>query len=158
MLGIYRGAKFERAGELEFSGAWLPDTGYLKTEELTLGYETAALTFMDVYFLNAYSDLMDLIGYAPKIAPPVVRSGNRPDKCSAFIERTGPEVILAHNSWMGFLAQTQYVTLAINTDRVTMNAGMPGLIGSGTDFGYNGKGILSDRLDGRYRLMPLYLR
>lgn len=142
MLGIYHGANFERPGELDFSGSWLPDAGYLKAEELILGYETAAPTFMDVYFLNAYSDLMDLIAFAPQTLPPVARPVNHPDKCSAFVKRSGPEVILTHNSWMSFLAQTMYVTLVVNTDRVTMNAATPGLIGSATDFGYNGKGIM----------------
>jgi hypothetical protein len=33
-------------------------------------------------------------------------------------------------------------TLAVNNDLLTVNAATPGLIGSGTDFGYNNKGIM----------------
>jgi hypothetical protein len=34
------------------------------------------------------------------------------------------------------------MTLAINNDLLTVNAGSPGWIGSGTDFGYNNKGMM----------------
>jgi hypothetical protein len=43
---------------------------------------------------------------------------------------------------MGFLSQTMTMTLAINGEHLTVNAATPGLIGSGTDFGYNNKGIM----------------
>jgi hypothetical protein len=64
------------------------------------------------------------------------------DKCSAFLKRVGHEIIVAHNTWMGFLPQTMTMTLAINGEHLTVNAATPGLIGSGTDFGYNNKGIM----------------
>ena len=54
---------------LIFPGAWLPDSNYFQASELALGYETAGLTFMDVYFLNAYNDLMDVISFSPELAP-----------------------------------------------------------------------------------------
>lgn len=142
MLGIYHGATLTQPASLDFSGNWLPDGSYLHASELILGYETAGLTFMDVYFLNAYNDLMDVISCSLELAPGGVRRGDYPDRCSAFLKRSGNEVILAHNSWMGFLSQTITHTLAVNGDLMTFNAATPGLIGSTTDFGYNNKGIM----------------
>jgi hypothetical protein len=142
MLGIYHGVSLKDPASLDFSGYWLPDGNYLQPSELTLGYETAGLSFMDVYFLNAFNDLMDVISFSPEQAPGGVRQGDHPDKCSAFLKRTDGEVILTHNSWMGFLSQTLYQTLAVNGDLVTFNAATPGLIGSSTDFGYNNKGMM----------------
>ncbi|MDD2321124.1 MAG: hypothetical protein PHO83_13850 [Geobacteraceae bacterium] len=142
MLGIYHGTFLKQPASLDFSGNWLPDDSYLQISELTLGYETAGLTFMDVYFLNAYNDLMDVISFSPELAPGGVRPGDHPDKCSAFLKRSDNEVILTHNSWMGFLSQTMTQTLAVNGDLLTVNAATPGLIGSATDFGYNNKGIM----------------
>ncbi len=142
MLGIYHGVVLDHPASLDFSGNWLPDSNYFTPSELALGYETAGLTFMDVYFLNAFNDLMDVISFSPEIAPGGTRPGDYPDKCSAFLKRTGSEIILTHNSWMGFLSQTITQTLAVNGDLLTMNAASPGLIGSATDFGYNNKGIM----------------
>ncbi len=142
MLGIYHGTVLDKPESLDFSGGWLPDTNYLKVRELVLGYETAGLTFLDVYFLNAYSDLMDTISFSPELAAGGVRPGDHPDKCSAFLKRVGSEVILTHNTWQGFLSQSMVQTLAVNGDMVTMNATNPGLIGSCTDFGFNNKGML----------------
>ena len=150
MLGIYHGATQKAPAALDFSGRWLPDHTYFKPAELALAYESAGLSFMDVYFLNAYNDLMDVIGHsqdAPQSAPQTAsQSGSRPDsrpeKCSAFLKRSGNEVILTHNTWQGFLSQTMTLTLAVNDERMTVNASSPGLIASGTDFGYNGQGLM----------------
>lgn len=142
MLGIYHGATLQQPASLDFSGNWLPDSNYFSNAELSLGYETTGLTFMDVYFLNAYNDLMDVISFSPELAPDGVRPGDHPDKCSAFLKRTSNDIILGHNSWMGFLSQSLTQTLAVNNDLVTMNSSTPGQIGSNTDFGYNNKGIM----------------
>ena len=142
MLGIYHGAYFNQPAKLDFSGVWLPDSHYLQASERILGYETASLTFMDVYFVNASNDLLDVLTFAPELAPGGVRPGDHPDHCSAFLKRSGSEVVLTHNSWMGFLSQTMTQTMAVNGDLVTFNAMAPGLIGSVTDFGYNNKGIM----------------
>jgi hypothetical protein len=142
LLGIYHGVTLEQPAALDFSGDWLPDDGYFKPEELDLGYENATLTFMDLYFLNAYNDVMDVISFSSELVVDSVRPTEHPDKCSAFLKRSGNEVILTHNSWMGFLSQTMTQTLAVNDDLVTMNSISPGQIGSSTDFGYNNKGIL----------------
>lgn len=140
MLGIYHGTALKQPASLDFSGNWLPDDNYFSAAELALGYQTAALTFMDIYFLNAYNDLMDVISSSMELAAPGGRE--HPDKCSAFLKRSGGEVILTHNSWMGFLSQTMTQTFAVNGDLLTVNASTPGLIGSATDFGYNNKGIM----------------
>ncbi len=142
MLGIYHGATREAPASLDFSGSWLPDAAYLQPSELALGYETTALTFMDVYFINAYSDLMDVLSFSAELTVDGVSPGEFPDKCSAFLKRSGAEVILTHNTWQGFLAQTMTQTLAVNSDLLTVNASTPGVIGSATDFGFNNKGMM----------------
>lgn len=142
MLGIYHGLKLSEPADFDFSGDWLPDTGYFSTAELALGYETASITFMDVYFVNAYCDLMDIIAYSTELAQNGVTLIDPTDKCSAFLKRAGNEIILTHNTWYGFLSQTMVQTLVVNDDSMTLNAVSPGMIGSGTDFGYNNKGIM----------------
>lgn len=142
MLGIYHGASLNQPAVLDFSGDWLPDSSYLQSPELVLSYQTAGLTFMDVYYINAFNDLMDVISHSAEKVPGLAKPAERPEKCSAFLKRTGSEIILTHNSWMGFLSQTMILTLGVNGDRLTENVATPGLIGSGTDFGYNNKGIM----------------
>jgi len=137
MLGIYHGATKSQPEDLEFSEKWLPDHTYFKPSELVVNYESGTLTFMDVYFLNAFNDLGDVISNAPD-----ANSGGGRESCSAFVKRNGNQVILTHNTWAGFLSQTMVQTFAINNDLFTINAGTAGLIGSGTDFGYNNKGIM----------------
>jgi hypothetical protein len=142
MLGIYHGASGRDPEKLDFSGGWLPDRAYLGESELTLNYETKTLSFLDVYLLNAFNDLMDVQSSPPEITANGVRSCERPDQCSAFVTRCGSEILITHNSWMGFLSQTMCQTIVVNKDWQTINAATPGLIGSGTDFGYNNKGIM----------------
>ncbi|MDO9308472.1 MAG: hypothetical protein Q7V04_05360 [Deltaproteobacteria bacterium] len=142
MLGIYHGATIDKPASLDFSGVWLPDKKYFKPAELTLGYETGGLSFMDVYFLNAYCDLMDIIADTKETSGTARLEARPREKCSAFLKRVDGEVILTHNTWQGFLSQTMTQTLAVNNDLLTLNAASPGLIGSGTDFGYNNKGIM----------------
>lgn len=141
MLGIYHGATLVQPADLDFSGNWLPDGTYFQPSELLLGYETAGLTFMDLYFVNAFCDLMDVISFLD-LPPGAPRPGDFPDRCSAFLKRTGGEVILTHNTWSGFLSQSMAQTLVVNGDMITFNAATPGLIGSNTDFGYNNKGLM----------------
>lgn len=142
MLGIYHGVVLDRPADLGFSGNWLPDGIYFQPWELALGYEAEDLTFLDLYFVNAFCDLLDVISFSPELAPGGARLTDHPDKCSAFLKRVGSEVILTHNTWSGFLSQTMIQTLAVNDDLLTFNAVSPGLIGSNTDFGYNNKGIM----------------
>ncbi|MHB8770088.1 MAG: C45 family peptidase [Syntrophales bacterium] len=142
MLGIYHGATLSQPAALDFSGTWLPDGSFFRPEELDLGYETAGLSFMDLYLLNAFSDVTDVISFSEELAPGGITTVDYPDKCSAFLKRTGAEVILTHNTWDGFLSQTMTQTLAVNGDLVTLNAVNPGIIGSNTDFGFNNKGMM----------------
>jgi len=142
MLGIYHGLERTEPADVDFSGDWLPDADYFTTAELALGYETPGITFMDVYFVNAYCDLMDVIAYSTELAQDGVTTIDPADKCSAFLKRVGDEIILTHNTWNGFLSQTLVQTLVVNDDRMTLNAVGPGMIGSSTDFGYNNKGIM----------------
>jgi hypothetical protein len=139
MLGIYHGATLAEPANFDYSGSWLPDASYFQPGELTLEYETTSLTFMDVYFLNAFNDLTYVISYSLELGGAGISPG---EKCSAFLKRTGDDVILTHNTWQGFLSQTMAMTLFVNDDFLTLNASNPGLIGSGTDFGYNNKGIM----------------
>ena len=138
MLGIYHGATLARPAELDFSGNWLPDLDYLKPAELVLQYDISSVTFMDVYYVNAYNDMMDVVAFSVAGSTELGRGG----KCSAFVKRTDDDIIITHNSWMGFLSQTMAMTLFVNDDFLTINCGTPGLIGSGSDFGYNNKGIM----------------
>jgi hypothetical protein len=141
MLGIYHGATLAQPAELDFSGSWLPDASYFQPAELALGYETQSLTFMDIYLINAWNDLTYVISFSPELDGGGI--GIAPgEKCSAFLKRAGDEVILTHNTWQGFLSQTMAMTLFVNDDFLTVNASTPGVIGSGTDFGYNNKGMM----------------
>ncbi len=138
MVGIYHGTVLKAPAPLEFSGNWLPDASYFSKDELVLGYETRKLTFMDVYYVNAANDMGDILANLKEAGLPA----SHPEKCSAFLKRSGHEIILTHNSWSGFLSQTMNMTLAVNNDLLTVNAASPGLIGSATDFGYNNKGMM----------------
>jgi hypothetical protein len=138
MVGIYHGATLKQPASLNFAGKWLPDGDYFKLDELGLGYETASLTFMDVYYLNAGNDLAGILTYSKNVGEQAANA--LPEQCSAFLKRVGTEVIMAHNTWLGFLSQTMAMTLAVNDDLISLNAGTPGLVGSSTDFGFNNKG------------------
>jgi hypothetical protein len=153
MLGIYHGATREHPAILDFSGRFLPDSSYFQSNELTTGYNTSNLTFMDVYFLNASEDFWDVLQSmttsvssksTSKSLAPIrgLRKNMNPYRCSAFLKRTNGDVILAHNSWFYFMSQTMVMTINVNGDMVCLNALSPGLIGSATDFGFNNKGVM----------------
>ncbi len=138
LLGIQHGATRGQPVELDFSGAWLPDATTLSPDDLILGYGTPTVTFADVLFLNAFYDLLDVVAYSPEGAG----GEGTPTRCSAFLRRVGSEIIITHNSWTSFLSQTMVMTLVVNGQFLTVNAATPGAVGSMTDFGYNGHGIL----------------
>ena len=129
---------------LDCSGAWLPGPSTFQAAELRTGFGTPAITFMDVYFINASMDLADVLngcdlaGAQPRIGWHLP-NGRR---CTAFLKRLDGDLVMAHTTWSTFQSQTMAVTLDINGDAVTMNALGPGQIGSGSDFGYNNKGIM----------------
>ncbi len=130
LIGIYHGTKLDSPAKLSFDGKWIPPTNFFSPQEMKLGYETPYLTFMDVYFVNAFLDLLYLPGR------------KHPSMCSAFLKRNGNEILMAHNSWYSFLSQSMVTTFYINGDYMCVNALMPGLLASSTDFGYNNKGIM----------------
>jgi hypothetical protein len=137
LLGIYHGTQLNRPASLNFRGDWLPELPYFSPSELVLGYEKTGLTFMDVYFINAYGDLLDVMSNLPEVSGPT-----RMSKCSAFVKKTADDIFITHNSWSGYLSQTMVMNLFVNDDFMTFNALSPGLIGSLTDFGYNNKGLM----------------
>ena len=145
LVGIYHGAVKDKPEALAFDDRWFPA---FSDTEMDVGYETQSLTFMDLYFVNTYQDMLYVLpDYAPTVAMPVPppsgsASADRPSKCSAFIKRTPDDIYLTHNSWNSFLAQSQALTMWINGDFMTANIGGPGYLGSGVDFGYTNKGII----------------
>jgi hypothetical protein len=134
LVGIYHGATRSKPEALVFDETWFP---IFKDAELVTGYETRTLTFLDVYFINAFGDLFDIL---PDNAPQV--SANLPSKCSAFVKSTPDDIFLTHNSWFSYLDQSQTLNLWVNGDYMAMNVIMPGTMGSSTDFGYTNKGIM----------------
>lgn len=140
LLGIYHGATRSTPAALDFSEKGVPDLSNFSQQELTLTYESPTLTFADLYWINGFSDVMDVIAYD---GTPV---GGLPegqiDKCSAFVKRTADDIYITHNSWYGFLDQSMAFNLQVNDTFMTFNALGPGLLASSTDFGYNNKGIM----------------
>ncbi len=134
MVGAYHGATRNSPEALPFDATWVP---VFSPEELRLSYEAPALSFMDVYFLNAFADLMDVMDSLLDDPPE-----DNPDKCSAFVKKTPTDIIITHNSWFGYLSQTMAMSLYVNGDYFTVNALTPGILASSTDFGYNNKGIM----------------
>src|SRR4030043_525288 len=86
LVGVYHGAIKDRPESLLFDDQWYPS---FSDAEMAVGYETASITFMDVYFINAFNDLFYVL---PDYAPQVVM--NKPSKCSAFIKSTPDDVFL----------------------------------------------------------------
>ncbi|MDI6726466.1 MAG: hypothetical protein QMD32_05840 [Smithellaceae bacterium] len=134
LVGIYHGTAKDKPQTLAFDNIWFPT---FTDAEMTAGYETPLLTFIDLYFVNAFGDLFDVL---PDNAP--AGALNKSSKCSAFVKRTSDDILLTHNSWYGFLDQSQVLSLWVNGDFMTVNILAPGFLGSGTDFGYNNKGII----------------
>lgn len=134
MVGIYHGATRNAPQSLPFDATWLPA---FSTAEMTLAYESPTVSFIDVYFLNAFADLLDVMDSL--VDDPL---HDDPDKCSAFVKKTSDDIIITHNSWFGYLSQSMAMSLYVNGDYLSINAIYPGVVGSSTDFGYNNKGIM----------------
>ena len=153
LVGIYHGTVKDKPEALPFDDKWFPA---FSDTEAGVGYETQSLTFMDVYFVNTYQDILYVLpDHAPTVAmlvPPASGSAgaDRPSKCSAFVKRTPDDIYLAHNNWNSFLDQSQALTRWINGDFVTANIGGPGYLSSGVDFGYSNKGIIFNETTHRY--------
>ncbi len=153
LIGIYDGSSGDDPQARAFDGSWLPQ---FSGDEMSLGYETPGLTFMDIYFINADADVFYLLpdyaptGAAPSSSPLISTGTERPSKCSAFVKKTADDIYLTHNNWNSFLDQSQSFTLWVNGDFMTADLAGPGCIVSGVDFGYNNKGIIFNETTHRY--------
>ena len=144
LIGIYQGAALDEPQALPFDDQWAPA---FTPEEMTLGYETSTLSFLDLYFVNAFQDVLYLL---PDHATPAEVAQNLPSKCSAFVVKTADDIFLAHNNWNSFLDQSQALSLWVAGDLMTCNLGAPGYLGSDVDFGYTNKGIMFNETTHRW--------
>jgi hypothetical protein len=144
LVGIYHGASRDRPQKLPFTADWQPA---FTSAELSLGYETPDLTFMDLYWVNAYQDVLYLL---PDDPVPVEVADGRPSKCSAFLLKKGGEIYLTHNNWNSFLDQSQAVSLWVAGDFIAANMGAPGYLCSDVDFGYTNKGLFFNETTHRW--------
>ena len=157
LLGVADGASREAPQQLDFSGGWLPASSTFSPERLALNYGASTVSFMDVYFLNAVSDVYDattestgkaahFLNAVSDVYDATTESTGKaahPGRCSAFVKKTsGGEILMAHNTWSCFLDRSVAMTYMINGDFLSMNSSPFGIIGSNNDFGYNSKGIM----------------
>lgn len=148
MRGIYEGAT-TKSNTLQDIG---PASLNLNSTEFRLAYGDAPLTFGDIYFINAQSDLFDALASSTKEAS---RGLHKSDHCSAFVKRTADgDIYWAHNTWAGFLCQSHTISYTIGDksgdEFVTQNSYCPGQFGSNMDFGFNGHGICFNETTHRY--------
>jgi hypothetical protein len=146
MLGIYHAMIYETPQTVSVTER-IPFPETFKKEELELKYGTKSVSFMDIYFINAQSDLADVISNSVEEA---LKDGGGTDRCSAFIKRTADDIFITHNTWGGFLSQSLTITYCVNGTFITQNAYCPGQFGSNTDFGFNGNGICFNETTHRY--------
>jgi hypothetical protein len=136
MRGIARGASGGDPEPLRFDGQEAFEAGFFPEGELALAYGRDTATFMDVYFLNAATDLID-------IASRFVPLASLAERCTAFIKRTPTDLIIAHTTWTLYsLSVPVRFNLYLNGEYMSVQQLNPGLLCSATDFGYNGHGIL----------------
>lgn len=134
MRGIYDGVTSDGAAQGICSG----NLDFNSTE-FKLAYGDAPLTFADIYFINAQSDLFDALVSSSKES---CRDTHKTDHCSAFVKRvTDGDIYWTHNTWASFLCQSHTISYTIGDDFVTQNSYCPGQFGSNMDFGFNGHGI-----------------
>lgn len=161
MLGIFHGSTDKEP---------LKD---VKFDDLKLSnmdpYESAtragddAVSYMDIYFINAQMDIWDAAGKELGVALNKLQKDveehkldnaememdkfqkdlrMKPGHCSGFIKKLeNGDVIWTHTSWCCFMAQTCAMTYVVGDDFLTQNSFCPGQFGSNTDFGFNGHGI-----------------
>jgi len=136
LLGMARGASGGEPQELRFDDAEPFVHGFFSPADLRLAFGSERVTFQDIHFLNASTDLVDL-------ASALIPTGSLSERCSAFIVRTADDLILAHTTMSPYsLSLPMRVNLNVNGVYMSVQALNPGLLGSFSDFGYNGHGIL----------------
>ena len=111
--------------------------------EFKLGhYEDKELTFIDIYFINAQSDVFDAVSSKMNLDEPKINKNKNNEHCSAFVKIADDgEIFITHNSWCGFYVMSCAVSYTIGDDFVTQNSICQGQFGSNTDFGFNKNGI-----------------
>jgi hypothetical protein len=136
LVGIAGGASGAPPAGLRFDGEEPFAPGFFTDDDLRLSFGRDDVTFQDVHFLNASTDLVDL-------ASALLPTGTLSERCSAFIVRTGDDLILAHTTMSPYsLSLPMRLNLDVNGIYLSAQALNPGLLGSFSDFGYNGQGIL----------------
>lgn len=158
MLGIYEGASDKQPrSDVKFDDLKLSS---MDATDSTMHSGDEALTFIDVYFINAQMDLWDAVGKQLGVALNKLEKDDaektlekreeelqedlrlKPGRCSGFVKRLdNGEILWTHTSWCCFMAQTCAITYVIGEDFLTQNTFSPGQFGSNTDFGFNGHGI-----------------
>lgn len=117
-----------------------PET--MNPEDLQLRGDSKQPSFMDLYFINAQTDLFDALTSSKESC----RGSYKTDHCSAFVTRVVDEngnedIFWTHNTWSGFFCQSLTISYAIGEDFITQNSYCQGQVGSSMDFGFNGHGI-----------------
>ena len=140
MAGIHAGVAKENVEKITFEDL---DPKKMKKEDFKLGhYEDEDLSFIDVYFVNAQSDVFDAISSRMDLGSAEANKKKNNEHCSAFVKYMDDgEIYWTHNSWAGFYVMSCAVTYTIGEDFVTQNAICQGQFGSNTDFGFNKNGI-----------------
>ena len=84
MAGIHAGVQKEDAGKITFEDL---DPKNMKPEEFKLGhYEDENLSFTDVYFINAQSDVFDAISTKMDLGSEEANKKRNHEHCSAFVK------------------------------------------------------------------------
>lgn len=143
MYGIFAGVNCDKpCDNISFEDL---DPTKISPDQMKLHISKDAVTFLDVYFINAQMDMFDAIGDKIGVSFSLPLDGkpkSKPDHCSAFVKfMPDGEIFWTHNSWSCFYAQSCAITYCIGDDFVTQNAYCQGQFGSNTDFGFNKHGI-----------------
>ncbi|MDE6335406.1 MAG: hypothetical protein K2L34_02440, partial [Muribaculaceae bacterium] len=158
MLGIYHGAADkEPLKDVKFDDLRLSNMDPYDSKTYA---GDDALSFLDVYFINAQMDIWDAAGKELGVALNKLQKDVeehtleeekielqedlrlKPGRCSGFVKKLeNGDVIWAHTSWCCLMAQTCATTFVVGEDFLTQNSFSPGQFGSNTDFGFNGHGI-----------------
>ena len=134
MAGIHAGVAKENVEKITFEDL---DPKKMKKEDFKLGhYEDEDLSFIDVYFVNAQSDVFDAISSRMDLGSAEANKKKNNEHCSAFVKYMDDgEIYWTHNSWAGFYVMSCAVTYTIGEDFVTQNAICQGQFGSNTEIG-----------------------
>lgn len=158
MLGIYHGtADKEPLKDVKFDDLKLSN---MDPWDAATRAGDDALSFMDIYFVNAQMDIWDAAGKELGVAlnqlqkdvkDHTIAEENdvkqddlrlKPGHCSGFVKKLdNGDIVWTHTSWCCLMAQSCAMTYVVNDDFLTQNSFSPGQFGSNTDFGFNGHGI-----------------